>query len=52
MQIDEIHALQSVGALDSTKKLVQEHELVVKQPQWLKYSLFHHFALLWGDTEV
>ena len=27
---DEIHALQSVGALVSTKKLVQEHELVLK----------------------
>ena len=27
---DEIHALQSVGALFSTKKLVQEHELVLK----------------------
>ena len=42
MQIDEIHALQSVGALDSTKICVQEHELVLKQPQLLKYSLFHH----------
>ena len=52
MQNDEIHALQSAGASFSTKKCVQEHELVLKQPQWLKYSLFHHFALLWGDTEV
>ena len=30
VQNDEIHALQSVGALVSTKKLVQEHELVLK----------------------
>ena len=41
--MDEIHALKSFGALDSTKKLIEEHELVLKQPQWLKYSLFQHF---------
>ena len=51
MQIDEIHALQSVGALDSTKKLVQEHELVLKQPQRLKYSLFHHFEFCVGTQK-